>query len=90
MNWLQSGVIIHQDSEKEILNVFIYIFCLIILKFFIYILSILVYICILQISAVVNIKFIDKYTILVCILKQRFSNRSASSKSLNWNNSLGK
>lgn len=63
MNWLQSGAIIHQDSEKEILNVFIYIFCLIILKFFIiYILSILVYICILQISAVVNIKFIDKYT----------------------------
>lgn len=39
-----------------------YFFCLIILKFFIYVLSILVYICILQISAVVNIKFIDKYT----------------------------
>ena len=62
MNWLQSGVIIHQDSEKEILIVFMYFFCLIILKFFIYVLSILVYICILQISAVVNIKFIDKYT----------------------------
>ena len=47
MNWLQSGAIIHQDSEKEILNVFIYIFCLILLKFFvIYILSVLVHISI--------------------------------------------